>query len=115
LIRVPKTSVRIVPGLNLLDGKLRLQVSAEYEGKRYSDTANTEVLPAYKTYNASASYKIDDRWTVYGYVDNINNSQGLTEGNPRAGELIANNPIPNVFIARPLLGRSYRFSVMYKF
>ncbi|MBS0567452.1 MAG: TonB-dependent receptor [Proteobacteria bacterium] len=115
LIRVPKNSIRIVPGLNLLDGKLRLQFSAEYEGKRYSDTANTFVLPSYKTYNASASYKVDDRWTVFGYVDNINNSQGLTEGNPRAGELVANNPLANTFLARPLLGRAYRLSVMYKF
>jgi len=115
LIRVPKASLRIVPGLNLLDGKLRLQVSAEYEGKRYSDTANTFVLPQYHTFNASASYKVDDRWTVYGYVDNINNSQGLTEGNPRAGELVANNPLANTFLARPLLGRAYRLSVMYKF
>ncbi|MBN8887916.1 MAG: TonB-dependent receptor [Rudaea sp.] len=115
LIRVPKNSIRIVPGLNLLDGKLRLQVSAEYEGARYVDAANTVRLPSYKTYNGSASYQVDDRWTVFGYVDNINNSQGLTEGNPRAGELANNNPLANTFLARPLLGRTYRVSVMYKF
>jgi outer membrane receptor protein involved in Fe transport len=115
LIRVPKNSVRIVPGLNLLDGKLRLQVSAEYEGARYVETANPVRLPSYQTDNGSASYRVDERWTVYGYVDNINNSQGMTEGNPRAGELINNNPLANTFLARPLLGRTYRLAVMYKF
>lgn len=115
LIRVPKNSIRIVPGLNLLDGKLRMQVSAEYEGPRYVDTANTVRLPAYKTYNASASYHIDDRWSVYGYVDNITNSLGLTEGNPRQGELQSADAGANTFLARPLLGRTYRLAVMYKF
>jgi outer membrane receptor protein involved in Fe transport len=115
LIRVPKNSIRISPGLNLLDGKLRMQLSAEYEGPRYVDTANTVRLPAYKTYNASANYKVDDRWTVYGYVDNITNSVGLTEGNPRQGELQSADAGANTFLARPLLGRTYRLAVMYKF
>ncbi len=115
LIRVPKNSIRIVPGLNLLDGKLRMQVSAEYEGPRYVDTANTVRLPSYKTYNASASYHVDERWTVYGYVDNITNSLGLTEGNPRQGELQSADAGANTFLARPLLGRTYRVAVMYKF
>ena len=112
---MPKNSLRIVPGLNLLDGKLRLQVSAEYESARFVDTANTVRLPSYKTYNGSASYKVDDRWSVFGYVDNITNSVGLTEGNPRQGELQSADAYANTFLARPLLGRTYRLAVMYKF
>ncbi|HEY4082563.1 MAG TPA: TonB-dependent receptor [Burkholderiaceae bacterium] len=115
LIRVPKSSLRIVPGLNLFENKLRVQMSAEFEGKRYSDTANSVVLPAYHTLNASASYQVDKHWSLFGYVDNLNNSLGLTEGNPRAGEVQSGDAYKNVFIARPLLGRSYRAAVMYKF
>jgi outer membrane receptor protein involved in Fe transport len=115
LIRVPKTSLRLVPGFNLLDGKLRVQFSAEYEGKRYVDTANSVVLPAYKTYNVSARYDVNDRISLFGYADNITNSLGLTEGNPRAGELNSADAGANTFLARPLLGRSYRLAFMYKF
>ncbi|TCM16151.1 outer membrane receptor protein involved in Fe transport [Novosphingobium sp. PhB165] len=115
LIRVPITSLRVVPGFNLLDNRLRLQGSVEYEGARYVDTANSVKLPAYTTINLSASFAVNDRLTVYGYVDNVNNSLGLTEGNPRAGEVQNGEAGASVFIARPLLGRNFRASVLYKF
>lgn len=115
LIRVPKTSLRLVPGLNLLGDRLRLQASYEYEGARYVDIANSVRLPSYRTVNFSARYDIDDRLSVYGYVDNLNNSLGLTEGNPRAGEIENGDAGANTFIARPLLGRNYRLALMYRF
>ncbi|WP_286773708.1 TonB-dependent receptor, partial [Sphingomonas sp. 66-10] len=115
LIRVPTVSLRVVPGVNLLDGKLRVQASWEYEGKRYVDTANSVRLPAYGTINLSARAQINDRLSLYGYVDNLNNSLGLTEGNPRAGELQNSDAGANTFIARPLIGRNYRAAIMYKF
>jgi outer membrane receptor protein involved in Fe transport len=115
LIRVPKVSVRVVPGINLLDGRLRLQMSYEYEGKRYADTANSEVLPQYHTINASVRYQATPDLSFFLYADNINNSLGLTEGNPRSGELLSSQANAAVFIARPLIGRSFRASVMYRF
>lgn len=115
LIRVPKTSFRVVPGLNLLDQKLRLQVAYERQGERFVDTANSVRLPSYHAINASARYQITPEWSLYGYVDNVTNSLGLTEGNPRLGELQSADAGANTFIARPLLGRAYRLAVMYKF
>lgn len=115
LIRVPKVSLRIVPGVNLLDGKLRLQASYEYEGKRYVDTANSVVLPSYRTINASARYQATPDLSFFLYADNLNNSLGLTEGNPRAGELASSDAGAASFIARPLLGRNFRLAVMYQF
>ena len=53
LIRVPKVSVRVVPGFNLFGQRLRLQASWEWEGARYVDTANSVVLPKYDVLNAS--------------------------------------------------------------
>jgi len=47
LIRVPQVSVRAVPGFNLFGNRLRLQSAIEYEGKRYTDVANSQILPAY--------------------------------------------------------------------
>jgi len=115
LIRVPRKSFRIVPGVNLLDNKLRLQLTYEYEGKRFSDTANSVVLPQYNTLSFSARYQVTPALSFFFYADNLNNSLGLTEGNPRSGELKSSDAGATVFIARPLLGRSFRASVMYRF
>jgi outer membrane receptor protein involved in Fe transport len=115
LIRVPKVSARLVPGLNLLGDALRLQASWEYEGKRFVDSANSVVLPSYRVINLSARYRVSDKWTTYLYVDNVDNSLGLTEGNPRAGELQSADAGANSFIARPVLGRTVRFAVKYDF
>lgn len=115
LIRVPKFSTRLVPGVNLFDQRLRLQLAWEHEGLRYVDTANSVKLPAYDVLNFSARYAFNDRLSLYGYVDNLNNSLGLSEGNPRAGELANADLGKTSFIARPLLGRSYRLALMYRF
>lgn len=115
LIRVPTVSLRFVPGINLLDGRFRLQASWEYEGARYVDTANSVRLPAYATVNISTRFDISRRLSLYGYIDNVNNSLGLTEGNPRAGEVQNGDAGANTFIARPLIGRNFRASLMYRF
>jgi outer membrane receptor protein involved in Fe transport len=115
LIRVPKVSYRIVPGVNLLDNRLRLQMTYEYEGKRFVDTANSVVLPAYHTVGASARYDATQKWSFFLYADNLFNSLGLTEGNPRAGELASTDAGADTFIARPLIGRSFRLAAMYRF
>jgi len=115
LIRVPRVSYRLVPGVNLLDGRLRLQLACEYEGKRYVDTANSVVLPSYKVLSASARYEVDPAWSLFFYADNLTNSLGLTEGNPRAGELSSSDAGASTFIARPILGRAFRLAAMYRF
>ncbi|WP_242111566.1 TonB-dependent receptor [Luteimonas aquatica] len=115
LIRVPKNSFRVVPGVNLFDDRLRLQVAYEYEGERFVDTANSVRLPSYDVVNASARWQATPELSLFLYADNLNNSLGLTEGNPRAGELQSADAGANTFLARPLLGRSYRLALMYKF
>ena len=115
LIRVPKTSYRLVPGVNLLGDKLRLQLSYEYEGARFVDSANSVRLPSYTVINLSGRYQVSDALSVFVYVDNVDNSQGLTEGNPRAGELQNADAGANTFLARPVLGRAIRAAVKYDF
>ncbi|QWT19787.1 TonB-dependent receptor [Bacillus sp. NP157] len=115
LIRVPKMSYRIVPGVNLLDNRLRLQFSYEHEGQRFVDTANSVRLPAYHVVNFSARYDYNPQLSLYLYADNVFNSLGLTEGNPRAGELASADVGATTFIARPILGRQFRAAAMYRF
>jgi hypothetical protein len=40
---------------------------------------------------------------------------GLTEGNPRQGEIQSAAAGQYIFLARPLLGRSFKISLRYKF
>jgi outer membrane receptor protein involved in Fe transport len=115
LIRVPKVSIRIVPGFNLFNGRLRVQAAWEWEGARYVDTANSMILPHYDVLNVSARWALTEHFDIYGYVDNATNSFGLTEGNPRQGELQSTDAGANTFIARPILGRAFRLSMMYRF
>lgn len=115
LIRVPKVSIRIVPGFNLFNQRLRLQAAWEWEGSRYVDTANSMILPHYDVLNLSARLALSEHFDIYGYVDNATNSFGLTEGNPRQGEIQNADAGANTFIARPILGRSFRLAMMYRF
>jgi catecholate siderophore receptor len=115
LIRVPTASVRAVPGFNLFRDRLRLQSAIEYEGKRYTDVANSQVLPAYTKVDIDAQVKVTNEISVFGVIDNLMNSLGFTEGNPRQGEIKSAEANQYYFLARPLLGRSFKVSIRYKF
>jgi outer membrane receptor protein involved in Fe transport len=115
LIRVPKIALRATPAVTLLNGRLRAQLDVEHYSKRYADAANTSKLPAYTVLNASARFALTDRIALWAYGDNLTNAIGLTEGNPRAGELTSGQANDQLFIGRPIVGRNFRFAVDYKF
>jgi len=115
LIRVPQASFRVVPGFNLFGNHLRLQAPVEYEGKRYTDVANSQILPAYTKVDIDAQVNVTKEISVFGVIDNLTNSLGLTEGNPRQGEIQSAAAGQYIFLARPLLGRSFKVSLRYKF
>jgi outer membrane receptor protein involved in Fe transport len=115
LIRVPTVSVRVVPGFNLFGDRLRLQAPIEYEGRRYTDVANSQVLPGYSKIDLDAQVKVTNEISMFGVIDNLTNSLGLTEGNPRQGEIQSAAAGQYIFLARPLLGRSFKVSLRYKF
>ena len=115
LLRVPKVSLRATPAVTLLDDRFRAQVDIEHYGSRFADAANTQKLPSYTVINASVRFALTPKVTLYAYGDNLNNSLGLTEGNPRSGELSSGQAGDQFFIGRPILGRSFRFAAMYQF
>jgi iron complex outermembrane receptor protein len=111
--RIPSYQVRVTPTYTYRfsdDGDVTLYGTYEAIGKRYSDLANTQELPAYATLSAGVRGKYKG-FTVQLAVDNLTDSHGLTEGNPRflAGPGAA---LPDV---RPIFGRSYRASLSYAF
>jgi outer membrane receptor protein involved in Fe transport len=115
LLRVPRTSYRLTPGINLLQGRLRGELDFEYYGKRFADAANLVELPSYDVINFNARYNVNDRLSLHFYADNLNNSLGLTEGNPRQGQITNADVGQSVFIARPIMGRSFRVALRYHF
>jgi len=115
LIRVPQASLRVVPGINLFNNRIRIQSPIEYEGKRYTDVANSQILPAYTVVSLDAQVNITKEISLFGVIDNLTNSLGLTEGNPRQGEIQSAAAGQYIFLARPLFGRSFKVSLRYKF
>jgi len=115
LIRVPKVSARLTPGVSLLGGRLRAEVDAEYYSKRFADAANSQSLPTYEVYGVNLSWQVNERTTLGFHGVNLSNEIGLTEGNPRAGQFVSGDAGARFYTARPILGRSYRLSATYRF
>jgi iron complex outermembrane recepter protein len=111
--RIPKYQARITPQYKYAFGNTSATVYGTFEalGNRYSDLPNKQDLPAYQTLSAGILVEHGGlSFQVAG--DNLTNSHGLTEGNPRFNTTSAVIALPDV---RPIFGRSYRFTVGYKF
>jgi len=83
---------------------------------RFQDFSNSVILPSFTTVGVGATLNLFDgvEFTLIG--DNLTNTIGLTEGNPRS-DLLA-GPAANSSIAtlgRPIVGRNFRLSLAYRF
>lgn len=92
-------------------GQLTLYGAAQWIDDRFSDNLNTQVLPAYTKVDAGVILDIDERIRFQASADNLFDSHGLTEGNPRVIGSQGSGPI----LARPILGQSFTFSAQYRF
>lgn len=113
-VRTPKVSLRFTPGLNLVDGRVRIEGDLQYFGKRFSDLANVTVIPDYFLLNAQVRFDVTDSLSLYAYATNLTNEIGLTEGNPRAGQFISGEAGSPVYLARPEFGRTFKAAVLYR-
>lgn len=110
--RSPEVNATITPSWLLPNNKGELFVSFHYVGKRFADGGNTIILPAYHTIDLGARYQISDSLSFNVSVQNLTNTIGLTEGNPRSSfsELVG-----NYFFARSILGRNIQASLTASF
>ena len=115
LLRVPETALRVIPGFNFLENRLRVQLPLEYYGDRYADAANSVKLPSYRVFNVGVRYDVNRQLSLYFNGDNLDNEIGLTEGNPRSGQFLSGDAGSRFYLARPILGRNFRASLMYRF
>ncbi|MEK6541210.1 MAG: TonB-dependent receptor [Pseudomonadota bacterium] len=106
--RQPNWQARLTPSyeLELGDWSATLYGAMSSVGKRWSELGNIVRLPGYTKVDLGLS--IESPWGLFGQVhaDNLFDSHGITEGDPRSATT-ANG--------RPILGRSVRFSIGYRF
>jgi iron complex outermembrane receptor protein len=111
--RQPKWQWRIAPAYEMDFGgaKVTLYTAVDYIGNRFSDVQNEQLLPNYYKWDAGLTIDVNERVQFQASVDNITNTLGLTEGNPR----LIGSQGSGVILGRSILGRSARFSIGYKF
>jgi iron complex outermembrane recepter protein len=111
--RTPPLNITVTPSFLLPGDRGEIYVTWRKLGHIYSDLANSIRLPGYDVLSAGVIYNINDSARVSLSVDNITNTIGLTEGNPRAGFI--ENTGSDFFFARPILGRNAIASVTFDF
>lgn len=106
--RQPNFQLRLSPSYEADIGaaKVTLFGAASFVGKRWSDIDNTVRLNGYTKIDAGVRAALENGFFAQVQADNLGNSHGLTEGDPR------NPTSPN---GRPILGRSFTFSIGYDF
>lgn len=108
VLRQPDWQLRFSPSYDFDFGGWNggLYSAVALVGDRFSDLANSVTLNGYT--KVDVGLKINSPWGIFGQIhaDNLLDSHGLTEGDPRVAAS-ANG--------RPILGRSIRFSIGYDF
>ena len=110
--RQPKLQYRFTPSyrIPLGENELKLYGTYTYIGDRWADQMNEQYLPSYKTVDLGAVFRLGEKIELRVSGTNLSNELGLTEGNSRL-TTGGSGPIN----ARPLFGRTWEASVMYRF
>lgn len=110
--RQPKFQARLTPSyrIPMSWGDIKLHATYTHIGDRWSDTENQQLLPGYKTIDAGILATVGDNWEFRLTGSNLTNEFGLTEGNAR---IIGGGG--GVVFGRPIFGRSYEASILYRF
>lgn len=108
--RIPQILVDITAGYGW--NGFRFLLNPRFVGRRFADEANTVILPAYSELHAGITYRFSNV-TLSLHGQNLLNTVGLTEGNPRLGQIVGSSQ--PIYMARPILGRSFTFSAAYSF
>jgi iron complex outermembrane receptor protein len=107
--RIPKFFCNLRPEADITKD-FTAYVQFSYYDKKFTNQDNKQVLPAYKEVGAGLNYTYNNlRFAVD--ASNLFNEIGLTEGDPRQTTSAASD----VFMAIPILGRAFRFSVAINF
>lgn len=110
---MPKVMASVRPRLNLFDGRVRVLGEWRYEGDKYNDDANLVKLPPFSVFNASAEVDVTPNLTVQVKGTNLSNSLGLGQGGGQ--QAVPGQADGPVILARPIFGRTFQGSVLFRF
>lgn len=107
-IRQPKVYGNIRPtySFTLGDWNADAYLRYNYVGKRFVDLENNTEMPAYDTIAAGLTLSNED-WSVQLVGENLTNSRGITEGNPRNDQFSGQGSNETIY-GRPIFGRNFR-------
>ncbi len=108
VLRQPEWQFRLSPSYTFetLNFDLTFYAAASFISDRWGDNANTVRLDSYEKIDLGVTARFGDGLFLQVHGDNITDSDGITEGDPR------NPAAPN---GRPIFGRSVMFSLGYDF
>jgi outer membrane receptor protein involved in Fe transport len=110
---MPKVMFSVRPQLRLWDDRLRLLGEWRHEGNKFNDEANVIKLPAFDVFNASVQLDLTENVTLSVKGNNLSNSLGLGQGG--GGQAIPGQYDGNVILARPIFGRNFQGSALFRF
>lgn len=118
--RLPKVMFNFMPSFDLKPlTDIPVSVYAQYQhyGSRFSEASDSNVtlFPSYHIINAGAQYQITERLSAHLHVANLTDQLSFTEGDPLFNDLLSPDGSRNRGVARPLFGRTLRFSLTYMF
>ncbi|MDW7681483.1 MAG: TonB-dependent receptor, partial [bacterium] len=106
--RQPDIQFRVSPSYNLVFGNSIATIygAVRMVGKRWDSRDNVFQLDGYSKIDLGAVFSVPGGFLFGIHADNLTNSEGLTEGDPRD---------PASANGRPIFGRSIKFSVTHDF
>ena len=110
---MPKVMFSVRPQLRLWDDRLRVLGEWRHEGNKFNDDANVVRLPAFDVFNASVQLDVTRNLTLSVKGNNLSNSLGLGQGG--GGQAIPGQYDGNVILARPIFGRNFQGSALFRF
>ncbi len=112
--RQPKIVMNFRPLYAIPGTPLTLFGQVYYYGKRFSGNDDTAIYPAYTQINAGALFTANKHFDLQFNVDNVNNATSFTEGGSiNSGTVLSDGRY--VSVARPLIGRSWKFTLSYRY
>lgn len=104
-------------GVTYDDGRFDFSVFHNYHGENFANSANTVELDSYNLVRLEAGYTVpfanEDKLRIGVSVFNLFDSEGVTEGSPRQGNLQVGGG--DFFVGRPILPRRVFVRATYDF
>ena len=111
--RTPKQLFTITPTIKLPHGLGEVYGRYKYIGQIFADNGNQIALPAYGVTSFGFNINAGDHLQFSFNAENVFNTVGFTEGNPRQGQ--TQNAASGYFYGRGIVGPTYGGSITFRY